>query len=235
MPSDPDPWLFQKATGSLLVAQREHGKVAVASHHLGDLFELAAARRRGDALAHVRATAAGSRLRSVMISGAPGTCCGAAADGRSDGLIASVFTRFCANAAPLAHSAKTRKTVGRRESVSSGPISDAKCSRAWLCRPDMDGTDTAGVDLQSATRTKRAGLLLRHLQGEFAVADPDRQAFREGGGSFLAIGGNEFREGGKQAGLRQAIAIDTVRVSPPPRPRVDSQAPRAFVRDRGRA
>ena len=45
---------------------------------------------------------------------------------------------------------------------------------------------------------------------EFAVADALGEAFREARGGFLAIGRDEFGERGEQAGLRQAVAVDTL-------------------------
>ena len=53
-----------------------------------------------------------------------------------------------------------------------------------------------------------AELLPGQAEREFAVADAPGETFGEMRGGFLAIGRDEFREGGKQAGLRQAIAID---------------------------
>jgi hypothetical protein len=54
------------------------------------------------------------------------------------------------------------------------------------------------------------GLLARELEGEFAVADAPGKTFRIFRGGFFTIGGNEFGEGGKEAALRKAIAVDTI-------------------------
>src|ERR1700712_489724 len=53
-------------------------------------------------------------------------------------------------------------------------------------------------------------LLARRREGELAVADAHRQALGELRGRVLAVGCHELGEGGEQAGLRQAIAIDAV-------------------------
>ncbi len=57
---------------------------------------------------------------------------------------------------------------------------------------------------------RRPALLPVLIEREFAVADARAEPFGESGGGFLAIGGDEFGEGGEQAGLRQAIAVDAV-------------------------
>jgi hypothetical protein len=53
-------------------------------------------------------------------------------------------------------------------------------------------------------------LLARLFKREFAVADADSEAFRERGRRFLAVGVDELSKSGEQAGLRQAIAVDSI-------------------------
>ena len=53
-------------------------------------------------------------------------------------------------------------------------------------------------------------LLPGPVEREFAVADARTEPFGESGGDFLTVGGDEFGQGGEQAGLRQAIAVDAV-------------------------
>ena len=53
-------------------------------------------------------------------------------------------------------------------------------------------------------------LLLGHAEREFAIADAHRKAFRKARCRFFAIGGDEFGELGKQSGLRQTVAVDTI-------------------------
>lgn len=45
---------------------------------------------------------------------------------------------------------------------------------------------------------------------EFAVADTRGKPFGESCGGFLAISGDEFGDGGEQAGLREAVAVDAI-------------------------
>ena len=78
---------------------------------------------------------------------------------------------------------------------------------------------------------RRLGRLLPLLlEREFAVADARAEAFGESGGGFLAIGGDEFGQGGEQAGLRQAIAVDAVEARLRPRLHAGSPRPRASAR-----
>src|SRR6185369_10413120 len=53
-------------------------------------------------------------------------------------------------------------------------------------------------------------LLPGDVDGEFAVADPAGKALDEFRYRVLAIGADELGKGGKQAGLRQAVAVDAV-------------------------
>src|SRR5437016_7607168 len=67
-------------------------------------------------------------------------------------------------------------------------------------------------DRAKAVRSAAARLLLPcHRQRELAVADAHRQPFGKARGGLLAVGRDELGESGKQAGLRQAIAIDAVK------------------------
>src|SRR5580658_6423132 len=52
-------------------------------------------------------------------------------------------------------------------------------------------------------------LLPGELDREFAVADALGQAFGVTRGGLLPIGGDELAEGGEQANLRHAVAVDT--------------------------
>src|SRR5262249_44408705 len=54
------------------------------------------------------------------------------------------------------------------------------------------------------------GLLPRHGEGEFAVADAPGKTLGETRRRLLAVGRDEFGKGGEQARLRQAVPIDTV-------------------------
>ena len=54
------------------------------------------------------------------------------------------------------------------------------------------------------------GLLLELDHREFAAADAASETFDELRHGVLAIGADQFGECGEQAGLRQAIAVDTV-------------------------
>ena len=65
---------------------------------------------------------------------------------------------------------------------------------------------------QSGVRRRRR-LLPRLVDRELAVADARGETFGEGRRSLLAIGRDEFGKGGKQAGLRQSIAVDAVEAS----------------------
>src|ERR1700730_14625533 len=53
-------------------------------------------------------------------------------------------------------------------------------------------------------------LLARRREGEFAVADAEREALGKVCGRFLAVGRDKFGEGREQARLRQAVAVDAV-------------------------
>ena len=62
----------------------------------------------------------------------------------------------------------------------------------------------------AGVRRRWADLLLGQIDREFAVADAQGQPLGKPRGRLLAIRRNEFGEGGKQASLRQAVAIDAV-------------------------
>src|SRR5579863_4047515 len=55
---------------------------------------------------------------------------------------------------------------------------------------------------------QRDRLLPRQLHRKFAVTNARRQAFGVRGGSFLAVGRDQFGEREEQRGLRQAVAVD---------------------------
>src|SRR5262245_31991250 len=170
----------------------------------------------------VRATAAGSRDRSVMISGgvddgvkrpfglpfsAAARWVGeSAAAGGDDGLIVSVRMP-CATAPALAKSASTRTLRQLRSSMVPpfrrrfGP---RHSSRKWDFLASAPAVPVPTFEFCGSR------LLPGGVEREFAVADAQRKAFREARGSFLAVGGDELGKGGEQACLRQAVSVDAV-------------------------
>src|SRR5262245_21987266 len=138
----------------------------------------------------VRATGGGRRERSVMTSGI-------AAGGGAKwpvGLSGAV----CASAPALARSVSTSRKPKRN--MGGPPFSGPP--------PVYQKRGIAGE-----RRAERGGSRLlpdRGCEGEFAVADAQGKTLGETRGGFLAEGRDEFGEGGEQAGLRQAIAVDAL-------------------------
>src|SRR5262249_56778840 len=94
-----------------------------------------------------------------------------------------------------------RLSTRRRDSVASG----RNASRAA-------GSGGMAIARSAPSRNQRAteGLLPRHGEGEFAVADAPGKALGETRRRLLAVGRDEFGKGGEQARLRQAVPVDTV-------------------------
>src|SRR5689334_2068857 len=57
---------------------------------------------------------------------------------------------------------------------------------------------------------RRGRLLPGELEGEFAAGDALGEAGGEFGGRVLAVRGDELAQGGEQACLRHAVAVDAV-------------------------
>src|SRR5215813_3243836 len=58
--------------------------------------------------------------------------------------------------------------------------------------------------------SRPARLLSCQIDREFSIADAQRQSLGKTRGRFLSVGGDEFSEGGEQASLCQAIAVDPI-------------------------
>ena len=75
------------------------------------------------------------------------------------------------------------------------------------------GLQRAGLtrhDVLKKEVRRRKVLLPAQFEREFAVANARGEAFGEGGRGVFAIGRDKLGEGGEQAGLRQAIAVNAV-------------------------
>src|SRR5262249_13748152 len=94
-----------------------------------------------------------------------------------------------------------RQSIRSTESVASGRDASRAASSGWVA-----------IAHSAPSRNQRAaeGLLPRHGEGEFAVADAPGKTLGETRRRLLAVGRDEFGKGGEQARLRQAVPIDTV-------------------------
>src|ERR1700688_1504147 len=102
--------------------------------------------------------------------------------------------------APTAVNYLTRTVLSKSRSIR--PMST-------LCLNAITGcTRPANVLDGSLEGRGRRRLLPLLIEREFAVADALAESFGESGGGFLAIGRDEFGEGGEQASLRQAVTVD---------------------------
>src|SRR5262249_40452109 len=105
--------------------------------------------------------------------------------------------------------ANSRPNVGcRRTALKSGGSAKDRNTSKSLAQTRKRSAQTC--DRRREVRRRRAALLACELDREFAVADAPRQAFGITGSGFLAVGGNQLAEGGEQADLRHAVAVDPI-------------------------